>query len=74
MILLHHSSPLLFVFLLLHICTCTVYIIMLLSSDVKDDSHLGDPSWGLGLFPRGNLVLKVNLVCGPLGGQRSWDP
>ena len=30
----------------------------------------GDSSWGLGLSPRGNLVLKVNL-CGTLGGQRS---
>ena len=38
---------------------------MALSRDVKDDSYLGDPSWGLGLSPRGNLVLKVNLVCGP---------
>ena len=42
-------------------------------SDVKDDSNLGDPSWGLGLglSPKGNLVLTVNLLCGPLGGQRS---
>ena len=43
----------------------------MLSIEVKDDSYLGDPSWGLGLSPRGNLALEVNIVCGPLGGQRS---
>ena len=40
-------------------------LIIILSIEVKDDSYLGDPSWGLGLSPGSNLALEVNMYVDP---------
>ena len=49
-------------------------ICLIFVSCVSSPSSLEGVEVCLGLSDRDNLALEVNIICGPLGGQRSWDP